>query len=87
MVEISILVVGILIGFGSGYGVREIISLRRRAEERARRHGIAQAPRPSQLRYFIIAAVCLLVAFVVVWRYSGTAPHEGGLNLSSSNRR
>ena len=86
MLELSILIVGILIGFGSGYGVREIVSQRRRAEERARRHGDVR--RPSQLRGFIIiTALCLLGAFVVAWKYSGKIPHEGGLDISSSNRR
>jgi hypothetical protein len=28
--------IGLIVGFGGGYGVREIISRRRRAEERAR---------------------------------------------------
>ena len=33
-----VLTFGIIIGFGGGYGVREIISRRRRTQERAR-HG------------------------------------------------
>ena len=31
--------IGILLGFGGGYVTHEIISRKRRAEERARRHG------------------------------------------------
>ena len=36
MYELSLLAIGILIGFGGGYGVREFMSRRRRAQEKAR---------------------------------------------------